>query len=54
LLVANWPIVLHGWIGSPIEPLWSVSIEEQFYLLWPFLYRSLRCYCNCGAHAKLY
>jgi peptidoglycan/LPS O-acetylase OafA/YrhL len=39
LLVANWPIVLHGWIGSPIEPLWSVSIEEQFYLLWPQLAR---------------
>jgi peptidoglycan/LPS O-acetylase OafA/YrhL len=39
LLVANWPIVFHGWIGSPIEPLWSVSIEEQFYLLWPQLAR---------------
>lgn len=35
LLVANWPIVLHGWVGSPIEPLWSVSVEEQFYAVWP-------------------
>jgi peptidoglycan/LPS O-acetylase OafA/YrhL len=33
--VANWPIVFHGWAGSPIEPLWSVSVEEQFYLIWP-------------------
>ncbi len=33
--VANWPIVLHGWAGTPIEPLWSVSTEEQFYLIWP-------------------
>lgn len=35
LLVANWPVVLHGWAGSPIEPLWSVSVEEQFYAIWP-------------------
>jgi peptidoglycan/LPS O-acetylase OafA/YrhL len=35
LFVANWPIVMHGWAGSPIEPLWSVSVEEQFYLVWP-------------------
>lgn len=35
LFVANWPVVLHGWIGSPIEPLWSVSVEEQFYFVWP-------------------
>lgn len=35
LFVANWPVVLHGWAGSPIEPLWSVSVEEQFYLVWP-------------------
>ena len=33
--VANWPVVLHGWVGSPIEPLWSVSVEEQFYMVWP-------------------
>jgi peptidoglycan/LPS O-acetylase OafA/YrhL len=37
--VGNWPIVLHGWIGTPFEPLWSVSVEEQFYLLWPTLAR---------------
>ncbi len=39
LFVANWPVVLHGWAGSPIEPLWSVSVEEQFYLIWPHFAR---------------
>jgi peptidoglycan/LPS O-acetylase OafA/YrhL len=33
--IANWPIVLHGFAGTPIEPLWSISVEEQFYLIWP-------------------
>ena len=33
--IANWPIVLHGFAGTPIEPLWSISVEEQFYLVWP-------------------
>jgi len=33
--VANWPIVLHGFAGTPIEPLWSISVEEQFYFVWP-------------------
>jgi peptidoglycan/LPS O-acetylase OafA/YrhL len=33
--VANWPAVLHGWALSPIDLLWSVSVEEQFYLVWP-------------------
>jgi peptidoglycan/LPS O-acetylase OafA/YrhL len=32
---ANIPVLFHGWTGSPIEPLWSVSLEEQFYLVWP-------------------
>jgi peptidoglycan/LPS O-acetylase OafA/YrhL len=35
IFIANWPIVLHGFAGTPIEPLWSISVEEQFYLVWP-------------------
>ena len=35
VFVANWTIVLHGFAGTPIEPLWSISVEEQFYLIWP-------------------
>ncbi len=23
--------------ASPIAPLWSISVEEQFYLLWPWV-----------------
>jgi peptidoglycan/LPS O-acetylase OafA/YrhL len=28
---------VHGFVHSSAEPLWSVSIEEQFYLFWPLL-----------------
>jgi peptidoglycan/LPS O-acetylase OafA/YrhL len=34
-LSGNWWIVLHGFPSSVIFPLWSISIEEQFYLVWP-------------------
>jgi len=37
--VGNWAAVLHGWDSVAIQPLWSVSVEEQFYLLWPNLAR---------------
>jgi len=39
LLSGNWYLVLYGGIPSPVGPLWSVSIEEQFYLLWPLVVR---------------
>lgn len=37
LLAGNWYIGAHGWPHSPIFPLWSISVEEQFYLLIPAL-----------------
>ena len=40
LFVGNWIIALKGYPGaSMIGPLWSVSFEEQFYLIWPLALR---------------
>lgn len=33
----NWYIVKHGWIAGPVDPLWSISVEEQFYILIPLV-----------------
>lgn len=42
LLSGNWSTVAWGWTASSIvRPLWTVSIEEQFYLLWPPIVRRL-------------
>ena len=38
-LAGNWFIVFHGFPTSVIFPLWSVSIEEQFYITWPAIVR---------------
>jgi peptidoglycan/LPS O-acetylase OafA/YrhL len=40
LLAGNWVYALKGLpIGSVAIPLWSISIEEQFYLFWPPILR---------------
>jgi len=36
-LLGNWYVAAFGWTANPIAPLWSISIEEQFYLIWPGL-----------------
>lgn len=33
----NWYIFQFGWIGGPIDPLWSIAVEEQFYLAIPLV-----------------
>src|ERR1017187_6729075 len=34
----NWFICRHGWLPAyPVDPLWSISVEEQFYLAIPLL-----------------
>ncbi len=33
----NWYITRHGWIAGSVDPLWSISVEEQFYLFVPLL-----------------
>jgi len=37
LLAGNWYIALHPWIQTPLRSLWSISVEEQFYFVWPLL-----------------
>jgi peptidoglycan/LPS O-acetylase OafA/YrhL len=37
----NWAIALHGFQPSVLMHLWSVSIEEQFYLTWPLVTHGL-------------
>lgn len=34
LLSGNWYVAFSGYPRSVIFPLWSISMEEQFYLLW--------------------
>jgi peptidoglycan/LPS O-acetylase OafA/YrhL len=34
----NWYITFHDWLSCyPINPLWSISVEEQLYILIPLL-----------------
>ncbi len=42
LSVSNWVYAVFGAPGSICAPLWTVSIEEQFYLVWPLLAKLLR------------
>jgi peptidoglycan/LPS O-acetylase OafA/YrhL len=44
LLLGNWYNVLREPMMSPWQPLWSITLEEQFYLLWPFLASKRRVY----------
>jgi peptidoglycan/LPS O-acetylase OafA/YrhL len=34
-LSVNWAVALGAQVSQPLQPLWSLTIEEQFYLLWP-------------------
>ena len=33
----NWYILRHGWIAGSVDPLWSIAVEEQFYIVIPIL-----------------
>jgi peptidoglycan/LPS O-acetylase OafA/YrhL len=39
LLAGNWYVAKIGCSANPIAPLWSISVEEQFYLAWPWVVR---------------
>jgi peptidoglycan/LPS O-acetylase OafA/YrhL len=50
LLSGNWYFAQHGWETSFVNHLWSISVEEQFYLAWPIFLklggeRTLRAGC---------
>jgi peptidoglycan/LPS O-acetylase OafA/YrhL len=45
LLSGNWMTSFVGFPQSVMNPLWSVSFEEQFYLFWPTL-------ISCARRAK--
>jgi peptidoglycan/LPS O-acetylase OafA/YrhL len=47
-MVANVFMIIHGVGSGPLVPLWSISIEEQFYLLWPLPNRYLNRRKLCG------
>ncbi|HEV2698570.1 MAG TPA: acyltransferase [Terriglobales bacterium] len=36
-LAGNWYVAAAGCAAFPIAPLWSISLEEQFYLAWPWI-----------------
>lgn len=39
LFAGNWVCAAHGIPVSVASPLWSISVEEQFYIGWPLLLR---------------
>lgn len=41
LLAGNWGAAAHGYLPAGMGPLWSIAVEEQFYLIWPLCVRSL-------------
>lgn len=53
LLAGNWSSGLWGFPASSLALLWSVSLEEQFYLLWPPALRRLGAGRVLGAAAFL-
>jgi peptidoglycan/LPS O-acetylase OafA/YrhL len=39
LLAGNWYFLAAGMTGVAITHLWSISVEEQFYAVWPSIFR---------------
>lgn len=37
LFLANFNLAFSGGSSVPTDVLWSISVEEQFYLVWPFV-----------------
>lgn len=41
IFLGPWYAAMHGWPDNPMTPLWSISVEEQFYALAPGVVRFL-------------
>ena len=41
MLLTNWYTAGHGYPPGFLFPLWSISLEEQFYLVWPWVVKYL-------------
>lgn len=54
LLVGNWYTVLHGYLPVAAAPLWSIGVEEQFYIGWPTLVRFSRPRILAGVSIALW
>jgi peptidoglycan/LPS O-acetylase OafA/YrhL len=37
IFLGAWSTAIQGWIKNPVAPLWSISVEEQFYLFAPWI-----------------
>jgi peptidoglycan/LPS O-acetylase OafA/YrhL len=39
--MGNWWTAFHGYLPGGLGPLWSITVEEQFYLFWPLMVRRM-------------
>jgi peptidoglycan/LPS O-acetylase OafA/YrhL len=54
LYVENWHVALwHGPLASPLSHAWSLSVEEQFYIVWPVVLAGLVAVARPGAWRRL-
>ena len=37
LFSGNWYVTFNGWFNYPVSPLWSISVEEQLYIMLPLI-----------------
>jgi peptidoglycan/LPS O-acetylase OafA/YrhL len=59
LYYQNWQLagdavnyLLQGSAPTPVQHFWSLSVEEQFYLLWPLLFLAALLMARCASVAR--
>ena len=48
VLLGNWYVVHNGWNDNPMGHLWSISVEGQFYLFWPWVAKKAGSLGQCA------